>query len=292
MKNQIKTAVLLTVMGAIFMAVGNWAGGSAGMTTALVMAILMNAGAYWFSDRIVLAVHGARPLPAGHPSGVYEITADLCRKAGLPMPRLYVVPSRIPNAFATGRGPRHAAVAVTEGILEILSERELRAVLSHELSHIRNRDILVSTIVASFASALMYLAHMLQWTGLMGGHRGENDRGPGPLGLVLTIVLAPLAAALIQAAVSRTREYMADDSGADISEDPEALAAALTKISDPSFSRRPAPGQASPELQSAFAHMYIVNQFSGESIMNLFSTHPPVKDRVRRLLSKTKAGRI
>ncbi len=286
MTNQIKTVLLLTVLSAIFLLIGYALGGSSGMTTALVFSLVMNFGAYWFSDKIVLAMHQAREIGADHPSGVYQIVQELAAETHLPMPKVYVVPQLTPNAFATGRNPKHAVVAVTEGILKILDKRELRGVLAHEISHIENRDILVSTIVAAIASAIMYLAHMMRWMGVSGSRRSNDREGGGlnPLVLLLTIVLAPLAASLIQAAISRTREFMADHSGAEVSHDPEALASALEKISNPALiqeiKRNP---MLPPDLQPAFTHLYIVNHFSGESLMTLFSTHPPTKERVRRL---------
>lgn len=283
MNNQIKTIVLLALLAALFMAIGYMLGGEAGMMTAFFMSLAMNFGAYWFSDKIVLAMHHAKPIGPGHASGVHEMISELCEKARLPMPKVYLIPQSAPNAFATGRNPEHAAVAVTQGILQILDKRELRGVLAHEISHIQNRDILVSTIVATLASAIMYLAHMLQWAGIRGSHRNEGGRGVNPLVMIVTIILAPLVATLIQAAVSRSREYMADDSGAGVSQDPEALASALEKISDPNLIRSFQQGENMPDMQPAFAHLYIVNHFQGESIFQWFSTHPPVKERVARL---------
>ncbi len=286
MKNQIKTVLLLTALSALFIGIGYSIGGQAGIGYALIMSVAMNFGAYWFSDKIVLAMHRAQPVGPGHASGVYEIIQELCVKAGLPMPKVYIVPELAPNAFATGRNPQNAAVAVTEGILRILNKRELRGVLAHEISHIGNRDILVSTIVASIASAIMYLAHMLQWIGFMGNHREGNNRGGiHPLAMLFTIILAPLVATLVQAAVSRTREFMADESGAHVSEDPEALASALEKISDRALLRQFQKDEMSPDMQPAFSHLYIVNHFSGESVLSWFSTHPPVKERIKRLVA-------
>jgi heat shock protein HtpX len=210
---------------------------------------------------------------------------ELSLSANLPMPKVYLIPGQMPNAFATGRNPQNAAVAVTEGIIQILDKNELRGVIAHELSHIQNRDILVATIAASIASAIMYIANMLQWSAMMGGGRGDRDRGVNPLAMIVTIILAPLAATLIQAAVSRSREFMADDSGARMAHDPEALASALEKISSPRITRGFQNADALSGAQSAFVHMYIVNNFKGESVMNLFSTHPPVKERVKRLRS-------
>lgn len=283
MKNQIKTIVLLTALSVLFLWIGNLIGGRSGMGMALIMSLVMNFGSYWFSDKLVLAAHRAKPIGPGHESGVYEIIQELCQKDNLPMPKVYVVPDMTPNAFATGRNAHHAAVAVTEGILQILNPRELRGVLAHEISHIKNSDILVSTIVASIASAIMYLTHMLQWAGLFSGGRRDDDRGSvNPILMLATIILAPLAATLVQAAISRSREFMADETGAHVSRDPEALASALQKISDPSLIsqiRR----SGTVENNPAFSHLYIINHLSGESVASLFSTHPPVKERVRRL---------
>ena len=288
--NTLKTAFLLVLLSALFLGIGFAIGGQRGMYFAFMMSLLMNFGAYWFSDKIVLAMHKAQPIKPADPSGVYEIVEELCNLAQLPMPKVYRIPEWTPNAFATGRNPKNAAVAVTDGILKILNKKELRGVLAHEISHVQNRDILVSTIVAAFASAIMYLAHMMQWAGMMGGHRGGRGggRGVNPVVMLATVILAPLVATLIQAAVSRTREYMADESGAHVSEDPEALASALEKISNPQLVKRFQEEEMLPDMQPAFAHLYIVNHFSGESVMSWFSTHPPVKERVKRLLSMRK----
>jgi heat shock protein HtpX len=284
MKNQLKTVFLLALLSGLFLMIGYGVGGRSGMMAALIMSLGMNFMMYWFSDRMVLAMHRAKPLSPGHSSGVYELIEELCRSAALPMPKTYLVPEWTPNAFATGRDPHHAAVAVTEGILKILDKRELRAVLAHEISHIQNRDILVSTIVASLASAIMYLAHMLQWSGLMGGRRGgENRGGVNPIVMIFTIMIAPLAASLVQAAISRTREFMADETGARHSKDPEALASALEKISNPALIRKFQEDEMNPDMQPAFAHLYIVNHFSGKAVLSWFSTHPPVEERVKRL---------
>lgn len=285
MKNQVKTVLLLVLLSGLFLMIGYAFGGRAGVAYAFLMSLVINLGAYWFSDKIVLAMHRAQPVGPGHPSGVYEIIQELVELANLPMPKVYVIPEGTPNAFATGRNPNNAAVAVTEGILQILDEQELRGVLAHEISHIRNRDILVSTLVAALASAVMYLAHMLQWAGMSGyrqGHEG-NRRGLNPIVTILTILFAPLVATLIQMAVSRTREFMADESGAHISKDPEGLASALQKISDPALIRKFQRENNLADMQPAFAHLYIVNHFSGEAVFNWFSTHPPVQERVRRL---------
>ncbi|OGW86752.1 MAG: hypothetical protein A3A81_08775 [Omnitrophica bacterium RIFCSPLOWO2_01_FULL_45_10b] len=285
MKNQIKTVLLLAVLSAFFLMIGYSLGGETGIAYALIMSVVMNVAAYWFSDKIVLAMHRAQPIEAGHSSGVYAMVQEIAERARLPMPKVYLIPDWTPNAFATGRNPNHAVVAVTEGILKILDQRELRGVLAHEISHVQNRDILISTIVAAVASAIMYLSHMLRWVGFMGTRRNEGQGRGGihPLVMIFTIVLAPLVATLIQTAISRTREFMADESGAHISEDPEALASALEKISDPALINKIKRGDLLNHMQPAFAHLYIVNHFSGEALMSLFSTHPPVKERVRRL---------
>lgn len=287
MTHTIKTVLLLSGLAALFMVIGYMLGGESGMLTALFFSLIMNLGAYWFSDKLVLSMHGAKPLNPGDPWGVYEMVQELSREAGIPMPKVYWIPDRAPNAFATGRNPENGAVAVTQGIVQILNARELRGVLAHELGHIKNRDILVSTIVASIASAIMYLAHMLQWAGLFAGHsRDQEGRGGmNPLALLFTIVVAPLVATLIQMAVSRTREYLADETGADVSGDPEALASALEKISDPHLIRQFQQDENMPDMQPAFSHLYIVNHFSGESVLNWFSTHPPVQERIKRLRS-------
>jgi len=283
--NQIKTVLLLVALSALFLLIGYGIGGHSGMIVALLFSVGMNFMAYWFSDRMVLAMHRAQPIGPGHSSGVYEMVSELVAEAGLPMPKTYLVPEALPNAFATGRDPRHAAVAVTDGILRILDSRELRGVLAHEVAHIRNHDILISTLVASLASAIMYLTHMIQWMGFGGAHRDEEGRGEGlnPFVLILMVVLAPMAAILIQAALSRSREFRADETGAHCSRDPEALASALEKISDPNGLRRPGARVVDAAVRPAFAHLYIVNHFSADSILSWFSTHPPVRERIRRL---------
>lgn len=280
---QLKTAALLAALSAIFLSVGYALGGNSGMTMALVMALVMNVGSYWFSDKIVLSMHGAKELPPDHP--VTGLVREMAKTNSIPMPKVYGVPDRAPNAFATGRDPEHAAVAVTDGLLRVLNEREVRAVLAHELGHVQNRDILISTVVATLASAVMYIAHMAQWAAFMGGgHRsGEQRGGIHPLALLLTVILAPLATMLVQMAVSRSREYLADETGARIARDPEGLAMALAKISDPQLIRRFQQEEAMPDMQPALSHLYIVNHFSAGSALSLFSTHPPVQERIERL---------
>lgn len=286
MNHQVKTILLLTAISALFLWMGNLVAGSAGMLMALFFSIAMNFSAYWFSDKIVLSMHGAKLITREEGTAILDMVEDLSRKAGLPMPKVYWIPDKAPNAFATGRNPQNAAVAVTRGLLEILDQRELRGVLAHELGHIKNNDILLSTIVAAAASAIMYLAHMLQWVGLFGGSssRGGDSRGGvNPLALIFTVIAAPIVATLIQSAISRAREFMADETGAAVAEDPEALASALEKIADPRLIKQFQRDEAMPDMQPAFSHLYIVNHFSGQSVLSWFSTHPPIPERVKRL---------
>jgi len=276
MSNTLKTTFLLALMTGLLLWIGQALGGSQGLVLALLMAALMNLGSWWFSDRIVLRMYGARELSQSDAPELYATVHDLALAAGMPMPRLYLVPSDSPNAFATGRSPAHAAVAVTEGILRLLSRAELRGVLAHELSHVRNRDTLISAIAATLAGVILMVARMAQFAALFGGMRRDDREGSSGLELLVMVVVAPLAAMLIQMAVSRSREYQADASGAHISHSPHDLAAALEKIAVAS-SRVPLP--AGP----ATAHLWIVNPLRGSWIANLFSTHPPVEERIRRL---------
>ena len=276
MANTVKTTLLLGLLTGLFIAIGGFLGGRSGMVVAFAFAMVMNFVSYWFSDRIVLSMYGAQPIGEADAPAVYRIVRDLATKARIPMPRLYLIPSAQPNAFATGRSPQHAAVAVTEGILRIMTDEELEGVLAHELSHVLNRDVLTSTIAATFAGAISMLAHTAQW-GLMFGGRGDDDeRGTNPIALLATIIFAPLAALLIQMAVSRSREYEADASGARLTHRPLGLAAALAKLQQAS--------QAIPmDANPATAHLFIVNPLSGRSLMTLFSTHPPIEERIARL---------
>lgn len=280
MKDQMKTVSLLVLLSAIFLGLGYAIGGQQGVLMAFVMSLVMNIGSYWFSDKIVLSMHRAKELPADHK--VTGMVRDLAARAGIPMPKVYWIPELSPNAFATGRDPQHAAVAVTEGITRILNDRELRGVLAHELGHVQNRDILISTIAATLASAIMYLAHMLQW-GMMSRGRDDDRGGLNPLVMLAAVILAPIATSLVQFAVSRSREYLADETGARIAEDPEGLASALEKISNPALTKQFQQADMMPDMQPAVSHLYIVNHFSKESALALFSTHPPVAERVRRL---------
>ncbi len=278
---QTKTVLLLVCLSAIFLGLGYAVGGQQGVLMAFVMSMVMNVGAYWFSDKMVLAAHQAKELPRDH--AVYSIVEDLCQRAQIPMPKVYWVPQMAPNAFATGRDPQHAAVAVTEGLIRLLEPRELRGVLAHELGHVKNRDILISTVVATLASAIMYIAHMLQWGMMSRGHRDNDRGGVNPIVMLAVVILAPLATSLVQFAVSRSREYMADETGAKIAGDPEGLASALEKISNPQMMKTFQQQTINPDMQPALSHLYIVNHFSTKSALSLFSTHPPAEERIKRL---------
>jgi heat shock protein HtpX len=279
MNNALKTTVLLALLTGLLMWVGQMLGGVQGLILGLVFALVMNFGSYWFSDKIVLRMYGARELSEPDAPELYRIVRELAAGSQMPMPRVYLIPTDSPNAFATGRSPAHAAVAVTEGIMRLLTPQELRGVLAHELSHVSNRDTLISAIAATLAGVIMMVARMAQFAAIFGGmRRDERDEGGGALGLLATIIVAPIAATLIQLAISRAREYQADATGARISHDPAALAGALEKIAVAS-GRIPLP--AGP----ATAHLWIVNPLRGSWLANLFSTHPPIEERVRRLRS-------
>lgn len=280
MNSRLRTTALLALLTLLIVWIGGRFGGPNGMIIALILAAVMNLGSYWFSDRIVLAMYRAQPVDERQAPDIYRIVRELAAEAGLPMPRVYIIPEGTPNAFATGRNPENAVVAVTEGILRILTPEELRGVLAHEMGHVRNRDILVSSIAATLAGVVMYLAQMAQWAAIFGGFRGSDDReggGGGAIGFLLTAILAPVAAMLIQLAISRSREYLADETGARLSHNPESLARALEKISV--ASQRIPMRNANPST----AHMFIVNPLSGSTLAGLFSTHPPIEERIRRL---------
>ncbi len=274
----LRTTILLGSLTGIIMAIGQLLGGSQGLTIAFIFAIIMNFGSYWFSDKIVLAAYGARPVSEAEAPMVYRIVHNLTLRAGMPMPKIYLLPSDAANAFATGRNPQHAAVAVTEGIMRMMNERELTGVLAHELSHVKNRDILISSIAATLAGVIIHVAHMAQWAAMFGGFRRDDDRegGGGVLGLILMAVLAPLAATIIQMAISRTREFAADETGAKLAGDPLGLASALKKLG---MASERIPLDASPQS----SHLFIVNPLSGQSFARLFSTHPPLEERIERL---------
>jgi heat shock protein HtpX len=279
MVNGLKTTLLLGLMTGLFLAIGGLLGGRSGMMVALVMAVVMNFVTFWFSDKIVLKMYGAQPIGEAEAPMVYRIVRNLATKARMPMPKLYLIPAPTPNAFATGRSPQHAAVAVTEGILRIMNEEELEGVLAHELSHVLNRDVLISTVAASIAGAISMLANMAQWSMWFGGGgRDEEGRGTNPIALIATIILAPLAAMLIQMAVSRSREYEADASGARLTHRPLGLASALAKLHQ---ANQVIPMDANP----ATSHLFIVNPLSGRTLASLFATHPPIEERIARLRS-------
>jgi len=277
MSNIFKTALLLGALTAMPVLIGGAIGGQQGMVIAFFVALVMNFFSYWFSDKMVLAMYRAQPLDEASAPMVYRIVRGLATRAGMPLPRIYLIPTDTPNAFATGRNPEHAVVAVTEGILRILDEEELEGVLAHELSHVKNRDVLISTIAATLAGAITYLAHMAQWAAMFGGRSSNDDEGGvNPIAAILMAILAPIAAMLVQMAVSRSREYQADATGARIAGKPWGLAKALEKLQ---MAQQVAPMEANP----ATAHLFIVNPLSGRSLMNLFSTHPPLEERIARL---------
>jgi heat shock protein HtpX len=277
MSNTLKTTLLLGLLTGIILWFGQFFGGSQGMMIAFVFAVIMNFGSYWFSDKIVLAMYGARPVDMNQAPDLYRVVHNLATRAGMPMPKLYVIPSEAANAFATGRSPDHAAVAVTEGIMRLMTWEELEGVLAHELSHVKNRDILISSIAATLAGVIMMLGNMVRWAAIFGGvSRDEREEGGGLIGLIVMSILAPMAAMLIQLAISRSREFQADASGAQMLHTGEPLARALEKLE--SAAAR-VPLNASPQT----AHLFIVNPLSGRSLANLFSTHPPLEERIRRL---------
>jgi heat shock protein HtpX len=279
MKNTLKTFILLAGMTALLMAIGGAIGGRNGLMIALVFAGLMNFVGYWFSDKIALSMSGAQQVSESEAPDFHRMVRELCRRAELPMPRLYVIPSATPNAFATGRNPQHSAVAVTSGIMNILNRDELEGVVAHELAHVKNRDILISSVAAMIAGAISQLAHMAQWAMMFGGmsrDRDEDNGGGGLLGSLAMMIVGPIAAMLIQMAISRSREYQADATGAEICGRPLSLANALLKLENGNH-RFPM------EVNPAQAQMYIVNPLTAGGIASLFSTHPPMAERVKRL---------
>lgn len=276
MGNMVKTGLLLALLTAIFLLVGEAAGGRNGMVLAFGFAVLMNAGAYWFSDRIVLRMYGAQEVSEADAPELHGMVRRLATAARLPMPKVYLIPSDSPNAFATGRNPAHAAVAVTRGITRILGREELEGVLAHEMAHVKNRDILIGTVAATLAGAVMMLARFAQFAAIFGGGGDRDREGGGGFGLLAMAILAPIGAILVQMAVSRSREYLADEKGARFCGNPEALASALEKIS---YASKRVPLEASP----ATAHMFILSPLSGGGLRSLFSTHPPVEKRIERL---------
>ena len=275
--NTMRTLMLMLLLTVILVMVGGAVGGRGGALIALILACVMNLGSYWFSDKIVLRMYRGREVNSGT---LYEVVRELVAENNLPMPKVYMLPQDTPNAFATGRNPQHAVVAATEGILRILTREELKGVMAHELSHVQHRDILIGSIAATLAGAITYLAHMAQWAAIFGGG-GSDDEGGHPAILILMAILAPIAAMLVQMAVSRSREYAADKKGARYCGNPQFLANALRKLE---MANRRAP---MPRANEATAHMFIVNPLSGKGLTSLFSTHPPVEERIRRLESMT-----
>jgi heat shock protein HtpX len=275
MSSGVKTALLLGGLTGLLMLLGGAFGGQTGLVIAFVMAAVMNVASYWFSDKIVLRMYGATEVGPDHL--LYQITQRLAMKAGLPMPRVYVIPEMSPNAFATGRNPHHAAVAATQGILQLLPENELEGVIAHELTHVAHRDILISSVAATVAGAIMLIAQMARFAAFFGGGSRDDREGNNPIALLAMAILAPLAAGLIQAAISRQREYAADHGGAQIAGSPSGLASALRHIDA-------AAHQIPMEANPATAHLFIMKPFTGGGLMSLFSTHPPTEARIRALM--------
>ena len=280
MANGLKTALLLGALSGLLLLIGDYFGGQQGLVVAFGFAALMNLGSYWFSDKIVLRMYRAQEVDASHP--LYQMTQRLAQQASLPMPKVYVIPEASPNAFATGRNPEHAAVAATDGILRVLSQPELEGVIAHELAHVKHRDILISSIAATIAAAIMMFARIAMYAGMFGGGRDDDrEGGTNPIALLAMMILAPIAAMLIQMAISRSREFAADAGASRITGNPHALASALRRID---AIAKGAPLDANP----ATAHMFIVKPFSGHGLMSLFSTHPPTDARVEALLQGTR----
>lgn len=280
MANTIKTTLLLAALTLLIMLFGQYLGGKQGLIIAFVLAMVMNLTSYWFSDKIVLAIYRAREASPGEYPELHSMIEKLAYRAGIPKPRVYIIPSESPNAFATGRDPKHAVVAVTNGITRLMDYSELEGVLAHEISHVKNRDILISSIAATLAGAIMMLANMARWTAIFGGFGGrdeESEGGGGMLGILALSILAPIAAIIIQMAISRAREYQADASGARLAGNSNGLAEALEKLD---YASRRLPLQTA---NPATSHLFIVNPLSGRSLFTLFSTHPPIKERVKRL---------
>ncbi|WP_236898400.1 zinc metalloprotease HtpX [Clostridium beijerinckii] len=274
--NQIKTLLLMSVLTILVVLIGRGIGGQSGMLMALVLALVMNGGSYWFSDKIALSMTGAKPLTRNDNIEIYNMVERLTANAGIPMPRLYITASTQPNAFATGRNPKHSVVAVTQGLLNILNYEELEGVIAHELAHIKNRDVLISTIAAVMAGVITTMANWAQWALMFGMGNSDEEEGSGFLAALPLIILGPIAAMLVQMAVSRSREYLADSTGARIAGHSRGLSNALLKLDQAS---RVVPMDVNP----AVSHMFIVNPLSAQRLMNLFSTHPTIEDRVRRL---------
>jgi heat shock protein HtpX len=276
--NNIKTMLLLVMLTLIFITAGAAMGGKNGMTIGLIFAFGLNLFSYWFSDKIVLKMYRAKEVSEAEAPELYGVVRRLARKAEIPMPRVYIINEDQPNAFATGRNPNHAAVAVTTGLMRLLSHEELLGVIGHELAHVKHRDILIGTIAATFAGAISYLAQMAQWAMIFGGHRGDDDEGGSPIAAIVMMIVGPIAAMIVQMAISRSREYVADEGGASISGNPRYLSGALRKLDSAS---KKIPMDANP----ATSHLFIVSPLSGGGILKLFSTHPPIEERIARLES-------
>lgn len=275
--NTMKTFLLMGLLTVLLIFIGGFVGGQNGMFIAFAIALVMNFGSYWFSDKIVLKMYHAAEVQQGDNPTLYHMVDELRQRAGLPMPKVYIIPSEQPNAFATGRDPNHAAVAVSQGILRLLSQDELRGVIGHELAHVKHRDILIGTVAATIAGAISMVANMAQWAFMFGGGRSSDDREGGhPIAGIVMMIVAPIAAMMIQMAISRSREFLADEGGAQIAGNPLSLANALRRLDTAAHE---IPMQASP----ATAHMFIVNPLTGGGLMKLFSTHPPMEERVARL---------
>lgn len=282
MGNQIRTVVLLTVLTVFIVFIGGLIGGRTGMIIALLLAGGMNFFSYWYSDRIVLRMYRAQPVGPGDAPELYGIVETLAGRAGLPMPRVFIIPEDAPNAFATGRNPEHAVIAVTEGLFRIMDHRQIEGVLAHELAHVKNRDILIGSIAATLAGAVMVLASMARWSAIFGG--GDDDEGGmGIVGLLIMSIIAPIGAMLVQMAISRSREYLADETGARFAGNPEGLANALETLGQ--AASRPRLWRSEPN--PATAHIFIVNPLSGRRLASLFSTHPPLDERIARLRGQT-----
>ncbi len=282
MTSQIKTFMLLAFMSGLIILIGGMLGGRTGIIIAFAFAMIMNVSSYWFSDKIVLRMYKAQELQYNDAPYLHQIVEDLSNNAGIPKPKIYLVPEQAPNAFATGRDPEHGVVAVTDGIMKLLTPEELRGVLAHEIAHIAHRDILIQTVAGVMASAITSIASWLQWTAILGGNRDEEGNSGGIIPALLMAFLAPLAASLIQMAISRTREYHADAGGATFSQDPLALASALNKISN--YSKQIPMQNANPATEN----MFIISPLAGQRMASLFSTHPPTEERIARLQEMAK----
>jgi|TARA_B100001964_G_scaffold237493_1_gene301129 heat shock protein HtpX len=280
MINQLKTVILLGALTGLLLFVGQLVGGASGLTIAFIFAIVMNIGSYWFSDKIVLKMYRAKQIKESDNPRLYKIVKEVAEKAKVPMPKIYIIPNESLNAFATGRNPEHAAVAATEGILSALNDEELKGVIAHEVAHVRNRDILISSIAATIAGVISYVAFMARWAAIFGGFGGRDSRGSGNIiSLILLAIITPLIATIIQLAISRSREYLADTTGAKIVQNSNGLASALEKL------EAGAKSHPMRNANQATAHMFIVSPLRGGGLFKFFSTHPPMNERVKRLNS-------